>query len=89
MCTNVNASRRTLIDADKVKYRNIIETDMIIIGCDYMGWSILVREIYDTGSEYSFFVDGKYPKTSKIFGSWGALCMELFGFLIIILANMY
>ena len=54
MFTKVNASRRTLNDANKVKYRNIIKTDMTIIGCDYMDWSILVREIYDTASEYNF-----------------------------------
>jgi hypothetical protein len=33
---------------------------MTIIGCDYMDWSILVRETSDTGSEYNFFKDGKY-----------------------------
>jgi len=35
-----------------VKYRNIIEIDTTIIGCDYVGWSILVRETYDAVSEY-------------------------------------
>ena len=57
MWTNVSAWRRTPIYADIIKYRNIIETDMTLIGCDYVDWSILVGETYDTGFEYNFIKD--------------------------------
>jgi hypothetical protein len=50
----LTAPRRTPIHAEKVKYKNIIETDVTIMGCDYVGCIILVRKTYDTGSEYNF-----------------------------------
>jgi hypothetical protein len=90
MFTNVNASRRTAIDADKVRYRNIIKTDMTTIGCDYMDWSILVREIYDTESEYNFFMDVKYLENLKnLWPLGGSIAWVLYRLLIIILAKLY
>jgi len=50
----LTASRRTPIYAEKIKYKNIIETDTNIRRCDYVGWSIVVAETYDTHSEYNF-----------------------------------
>jgi len=38
---------------------------MTLIGCDYVDWSILVRETYDTGSEYEFIKDGTYLENLK------------------------
>ena len=38
---------------------------MTLIGCDYVDWSILAGETYDTGSEYNFVKGGKYLENLK------------------------
>ena len=52
---------------------------MTIIGCEYLDWSIVVRETYDTGSEYKYFQGWKItwePKTSMNPGRGGGVLLH-------------
>ena len=81
---NVNCLTKDSIHAENVKYKNIIEIDVTIMGCDYVGCIILVRKTTIRDLNIILYRMEYILRTSNIVAPWGDILHGVIKLLIII-----